>query len=80
MKPASPTTIQQAKQSPSETFQDPGEVLENPDFTDDQKLKILTQWKDEAEQLEAATAEGMDRGGASMLRSINLALESLKKS
>jgi len=51
--------FQRAVKDPASCFKRPSEVLEQDEFTKDQKLKILRQWEYDALQLEVATEENM---------------------
>lgn len=69
--------LDEAKCLPEQRFDSPEAVLEHPEFSKEEKRAILEQWKDEAEQLDAASGEGMGDGEPSMLRRVCLALEAV---
>ena len=65
---------------PAAVFKEPLRVLEHPELSADQKVAILTQWKDEVVQRQKAEEENMGDGGsvAELLREIQNALEQIK--
>jgi hypothetical protein len=71
------------RSNPAEHFRSPDLVVEHPSLSADDKKEILTSWKDELMQLQAATAENMPRldesnGQTVSLQQVELALEQLE--
>lgn len=70
--------IHHAKQDPANFFSSPDEVLYATDLSDEEKIAILYQWKDEILQQIEAEAEGMVGDETSeLLQEISDALISL---
>ncbi|MGE4072877.1 MAG: hypothetical protein AB7E72_17045 [Lysobacterales bacterium] len=71
------------RSNPAEHFRSPDLVVKHPSLSADDKKEILTSWKDELMQLQAATAENMPRldesnGPTISLQQVELALEQLE--
>ena len=64
---------------PSELFNSPDDVLDNPDLSAQQKIVVLKQWQDDVMQRIVAEEENMsgDPDNAERLRQISNALEAL---
>lgn len=72
--------IQTALLSPSSIFSHPEDVLFQPELAHGIKLKILNQWKLDAENLATATGENMAGGEESLLTDVVEAILRLEKS
>lgn len=68
-------TLEEAIKNPQKYFNTPSELTQCNEFTNDQKVKILQRWEQDAHQLLVASEEGMDGGEKAMLHSIRVALE-----
>lgn len=69
--------LQQARRSPSAVFSTPGEVVEDPDLSRDDKIEILRRWRYDALLLETAQSENLQSEQDTQLRSILDALQEL---
>jgi hypothetical protein len=69
--------LEQAMLSPSTVFKSPREVLSAPELSDDERRKILEQWKLDAERLEESANENMSGGERSYLSDVSKALTEL---
>jgi phage-related minor tail protein len=56
--------IDRAMKNPASTFTTPEALSESSELTADQKRKVLLQWKDQLQQLQAADDEGMQQNDA----------------
>lgn len=56
--------FERAMKNPMLTFDEPGVLLSSADFSTEQKLSILLQWKDQLEQFLRADEEGMQWQGS----------------
>ena len=56
--------IDRAMKNPESTFTTPEALSESSELTADQKRKVLLQWKDQLQQLQAADDEGMQQNAA----------------
>ena len=56
--------IARAMNDPASTFATPEALSESSELTADQKRRILLQWKDQLQQLQAADDEGMQQNEA----------------
>lgn len=72
--------LEQAMLSPSTVFQAPAEVLTAFGLTDEERRKILEQWKLDAERLEESANENMSGGERSRLSEVSKALTELSES
>ena len=71
--------FKEAMRNPSGTFKTPAALEASSELTDEQKRKILVQWKDQLAQLQAASDENMpgpesDGARAEFMRKISDAL------
>lgn len=66
-----------AMQDPAGTFAEPSDVLSDASLTDEQKLKILEQWKNDAINLQVAEEENMGGQTPTMLSRVNNAISIL---
>ena len=57
-------------QDPAEVYNKPQEVLADGNLSDEEKCKVLAQWKYDAEELQTATAENMPGPDDSLLDDI----------
>jgi len=69
--------LEQAILSPSTVFDAPAEVLSAAGLSDDERRKILDQWKLDAQRLEESANENMDGGERSHLSEVSKALSAL---
>jgi len=72
---------QQAKLNPTSVFNAPQDVLDNQDFTREQKIKILKCWEYDAHELQIAEEENMpavDSDVGDMLQRVLAALRELE--
>lgn len=69
--------LQEAKTNPAAVYDDPAEVLEDTDLTRVEKIDVLRQWYQDANQLQTAAEENMTGGEPDRLRSVSKALLSL---
>jgi len=69
--------LEQAMLSPSTVFESPAEVLTAPCLSDEERRKILEQWKLDAERLEESANENMTGGERSRLSEVSKALTEL---
>ena len=58
--------IARAMKNPPSTFATPEALSESSELTADQKRRVLLQWKDQLQQLQAADDEGMQQNEAAM--------------
>jgi hypothetical protein len=56
--------IDRAMKNPASTFGTPEALSESKELTAEQKRRVLLQWKDQLQQLEAADDEGMQQNDA----------------
>ena len=56
--------IERAMKSPTSVFVTPEALNESSELTAEQKRAVLSQWKDQLQQLQAADDEGMQRSEA----------------
>ncbi|NNC37751.1 MAG: hypothetical protein HKO02_09865 [Hyphomonadaceae bacterium] len=63
--------------TPQDKYGSPSNVIADKALSISEKKEILRTWIDSEEALARATAEGLDGGRQSMLRSLQLALQSL---
>jgi hypothetical protein len=56
--------IDRAMKNPASTFATPEALSESIELTAEQKRKVLLQWKDQLQQLQAADDEGMQQNEA----------------
>ncbi len=56
--------IDRAMKNPASTFTTPEALSESSELTAEQKRRILLQWKDQLQQLQAADDEGMQQDDA----------------
>ena len=56
--------IDRAMKNPASTFATPEALSESSELTAEQKRKVLLQWKDQLQQLQAADDEGMQQNAA----------------
>jgi hypothetical protein len=56
--------IDRAMKNPASTFATPEAVSDSSDLTVEQKRRVLLQWKDQLQQLQAADDEGMPQNDA----------------
>jgi len=56
--------INKAMKNPASTFGTPEALSESRELTAEQKRRVLLQWKDQLQQLEAADDEGMQQNYA----------------
>jgi hypothetical protein len=56
--------IDRAMKNPASTFATPEAVSDSSDLTVEQKRRVLLQWKDQLQQLQAADDEGMQQNDA----------------
>jgi hypothetical protein len=56
--------IGRAMNDPASTFATPEALSQSNELTEDQKRRILLQWKDQLQQLQAADDEGMQQNEA----------------
>lgn len=71
--------LEQALLSPSTVFKSPAEVLSAPGLSDEERRKILEQWKLDAERLEDSANENMTGGERSHLSEVSKALSELER-
>jgi len=71
--------LEQAMLSPSSVFETPAEVLTASGLTDEERCKILEQWKLDAQRLEDSDNENMSGGERSRLSEVSKALTELKE-
>jgi hypothetical protein len=72
------TKFEEYMRHPGDAFGSPAEIVGHAGLSAEQKVKILRQWKDEVEQLQAATAENMPGPmPEGLMKEINEALEAL---
>lgn len=64
---------------PESAYKAPNDVLADEKLTYSQKLELLKSWKDNAEQLQQSTAEGMTGGENNRLDEVTRALITLKE-
>lgn len=71
--------VEQARKNPTEWFEHPAEVLEQPGLGKQEKIEILRQWEYDTLQLQVATEENMPpmAGKQTSLAEVREALESL---
>jgi hypothetical protein len=69
--------LEQALLSPSTVFKSPRDVLCTPGLSDEERRKILEQWKLDAERLEESANENMTGGERSYLSEVSKALTEL---
>lgn len=71
-------SFEEYMRNPGKAFNSPAEVVQHAGLNAAQKIRILQQWKDEVEQLQAATAENMPGPmPEGLMKEINKALEGL---
>ena len=68
--------------NPDEVYARPMDVLTDPVLSDTERSQLLTQWRDQLEQLQTATDENMPPPGhrsdtGALLREVNQALSGL---
>jgi hypothetical protein len=56
--------IDRAMKNPASTFGTPEALSESRELTAEQKRRVLLQWKDQLQQLQAADDEGMQQNAA----------------
>jgi len=56
--------IDRAMKNPASTFGTPEALSESSELTPEQKRRVLLQWKDQLQQLQAADDEGMQQNAA----------------
>jgi hypothetical protein len=56
--------IDRAMNNPASTFATPEALSESSELTAEQKRRVLLQWKDQLQQLQAADDEGMQQNDA----------------
>jgi phage-related minor tail protein len=56
--------IDRAMRNPASTFGTPEALSESSELTAEQKCRVLLQWKDQLQQLQAADDEGMQQNDA----------------
>lgn len=56
--------IDRAMRNPASTFATPEALSESSELTAEQKRRVLVQWKDQLQQLQAADDEGMQQNDA----------------
>lgn len=56
--------IARAMKNPASTFATPEALSQSTELTADQKRRVLLQWKDQLQQLQAADDEGMQQNDA----------------
>jgi len=56
--------IDRAMKNPASTFGTPEALSESSELTAEQKRRVLLQWKDQLQQLQAADDEGMQQNDA----------------
>jgi hypothetical protein len=72
-------SLEEALATPGQVFDAPQDVVDNQNFSDEEKIKILTNWKDQHIQLQRATSEGMEpHHQNNILRQISNALENIE--
>jgi len=71
------TRTESALQDPSRSFEDPQHVLDAPDMSREEKLRILKQWELDARSLAVAEEEGMNGGESNRLKRVLDALKQL---
>jgi hypothetical protein len=64
--------IGRAMKDPASTFVTPEALSQSNELTADQKRRILLQWKDQLQQLQAADDEGMQQNEAAASTTDNL--------
>ena len=69
--------IDQAYLDPTSVFQSPDQVIDHPDLSNEQKIKILRRWEYDARELEVAEEENMGGEDSDILDRILRALLSL---
>jgi hypothetical protein len=74
------TKFEQYMLNPGNEFRSPAEIVEHAGLSPAQKVQILNQWKNEVEQLQAATAENMPGPiPEGLIKEINQALAMLAR-
>lgn len=71
--------IKEIIEDPKAHFESPAHVLNNDNFSQDQKREILKAWHEDAEALERAKDESMSGGEPSWLQEVNEAMDKLGK-
>lgn len=66
--------IKQALLNPASVFKTPDEVVNSPEISHEQKIKILRRWEYDAREMEVAEEENMGGGGPDILDLILKAL------
>ena len=76
------TRFERAKQSVETMFAHPKDILDATEFSRDQKIELLNQWKQDLRQLIVASEEGMTAThpgrAAEMLRNVDAALSQIE--
>ena len=72
-----PDWLDRAVGSPASVFRHPEEVLNTPELTKEQKIRILRSWEYDAAELEVAQEEGMPGESNGLLERVLLALSQL---
>jgi hypothetical protein len=69
--------LQEAKQNPAAVYDQPDDVLQDANLTRGEKIDVLRQWYQDANQLQTAADENMTGGEPDRLRSVSKALLAL---
>lgn len=72
--------IDKVKLDPTQTFDNPAQIVSDNRISKAQKLELLKQWELDAQLLQEAAAEGMTGGEDSLLRDIREAKALLEES
>jgi hypothetical protein len=71
------TDLEKALLDPGKVFKTPGDVVQRPDLSRDQKVQILRRWEYDARELQVADEESMTGPQTTSLEAILAALRSL---